>query len=148
MMSLYDDVDIANHHDITMSVRDLYIRLSYQLSSPHLSHTHTNTQYPAPSDAPQNFIAVTLGPRTISLNWSRPSTPNGVITNYSLEYRSSTDRGMKVYNSTILSAIVENLNEFTSYTFQLSANTTVGGGPAANAMAMTDEDGRHYTSRQ
>lgn len=55
---------------------------------------------------------------------------------------------MEVYDSTILSAIVENLNEFTSYTFQLSANTTVGGGPAAIAMAMTDEDGRHYTSRQ
>jgi len=53
-----------------------------------------------------------------------------------------------VYNSTTLSATVENLNEFTSYTFQLSANTTVGGGPAASAIAMTDEDGRHYISRQ
>jgi len=54
---------------------------------------------------------------------------------------------MKVYDSTNLSTIVGNLNEFTSYTFQLSANTIVGGGPAANAMAMTDEDGRHYISK-
>ena len=49
---------------------------------------------------------------------------------------------MAVYDGTNVSAIVYNLNEFTNYTFQLSANTTVGSGPAAIATAMTDEDGR------
>ena len=49
---------------------------------------------------------------------------------------------MAVYDGTTLSTMVYNLNEFTEYTFQLSANTTVGGGPAANVTATTDEDGR------
>ena len=49
---------------------------------------------------------------------------------------------MIVYNNTILGDTVEYLNEFTNYTFELSANTSVGGGPVAVVMVTTDEDGR------
>ena len=52
---------------------------------------------------------------------------------------------MVVYDSATLEDTIENLNEFTTYTFELSANTSVGGGPAAVVMATTDEDGRLIT---
>ena len=40
---------------------------------------------------------------------------------------------------------IGDLNEFTNYRFGLSANTSVGGGPAAVVMVTTDEDGRLIT---
>ena len=49
---------------------------------------------------------------------------------------------MVVYDNATVEDTVENLNEFTYYTFELSANTSVGGGPPAVVMATTDEDGR------
>ena len=49
---------------------------------------------------------------------------------------------MMMYNNATLEDTVENLNEFTTYTFELSANTSVGGGPPAVVMATTDQDGR------
>ena len=52
---------------------------------------------------------------------------------------------MVVYDNATLEDTVENLNEFTNYTFELSANTSVGGGPPAIVMVTTDEDGRPIT---
>ena len=52
---------------------------------------------------------------------------------------------MMMYDNATLEDTVENLNEFTNYRFELSANTSVGGGPLAVVMATTDEDGRLIT---
>ena len=52
---------------------------------------------------------------------------------------------MLVYDNTVLDDTIEYLNEFTNYTFELSANTSVGGGPAAVVMVSTDEDGKLVT---
>ena len=52
---------------------------------------------------------------------------------------------MLVYDNATFGDTVEYLNEFTNYMFELSANTSVGGGPAAIVMVTTDEDGRLIT---
>ena len=47
-----------------------------------------------------------------------------------------------VYENNTSGDTIGYLNEFTPYTFELSANTSVGGGPVAVVMVTTDEDGR------
>ena len=110
------------------------------------THTHTHTHYyPAPADPPQNFNRTAQSSRTVTLQWSRPSTPNGIITSYTLVYSNATVEVTIVYDNNTLGNTVEYLNEFTPYTFELSANTSVGGGPVAVVMVTTDEDGRLIT---
>ena len=86
-----------------------------------------------------------ISSRIVFLQWSRPSTPNGIITSYTLVYSNATLKVMMMYDNTTLEDTVENLNEFTNYTFELSANTSVGGGPTAVVMVTTDEAGRLIT---
>ena len=83
--------------------------------------------------------------RTVSLQWSRPTTPNGIITSYTLVYSNTTVEVTIVYDNATFGDTIEYLNEFTNYTFELSANTSVGGGPAAVVMVTTDEDGKLVT---
>ena len=87
-------------------------------------------------------MATVQGPRTIELNWTRPTTPNGFITAYTLQYM---DRDMLVTESLdndTLSFVADSLNEFTNYTFTISASTRVGSGPTDTVEAMTEEDGK------
>ena len=95
----------------------------------------------APSDAPEAFVASVLGPRSIFLQWNPPSTPNGILTNYTLRYFNSTQDMEMVLDGTATNFTVVNLNEHTGYSFQLNASTQVGYGPAAVVMATTAEDG-------
>ena len=107
-------------------------------------YTHTH-YYLAPTDPPQNFNTTGQSSRTVSLQWLRPTTPNGIITSYTLVYSNTTVEVMLVYDNATFGDTVEYLNEFTNYMFELSANTSVGGGPAAIVMVTTDEDGRLIT---
>ena len=50
---------------------------------------------------------------------------------------------MTINDATITSRTVENLNEYTNYTFTLSAATSVGSGPEAMTTETTDEDGMY-----
>ena len=77
------------------------------------------------------------GPRTIELQWSRPLTPNGLVTSYSLHY---TDVNQSLKGNTF-NYTAQNLNEFTNYTFTLSASTSAGTGPSTTVNARTEEDG-------
>ena len=77
------------------------------------------------------------GPRTIELQWSRPLTPNGLVTSYSLHY---TDVNQSL-NGNTFNYTAQNLNEFTNYTFTLSASTSAGTGPSTTVNARTEEDG-------
>ena len=47
-----------------------------------------------------------------------------------------------VLGGTATNFTADNLNEATTYFFQLNASTLVGYGPAASANATTDEDGK------
>ena len=95
-----------------------------------------------PSGPPENFTATVQDPRTIELQWTRPTTPNGFITNYTLQYM---DRDMLVtetLDNDTLSYVAGGLNEFTDYTFTISASTRIGPGPTDTVEAMTEEDGK------
>ena len=94
------------------------------------THTHTHS---VPDGGPQNFMAVTITATQVTLSWSRPAIPNGLIIMYTLVYSNSTLSMSQVipYSENVSDFEVAGLNEFTSYSFAVNASTSVGAGPAA-----------------
>ena len=101
-----------------------------------------NFSFPAPLGPPQNFTATVQGPRTIELSWTRPTTPNGFITAYTLQYMDRDMLMTEMLDENTLSYVADGLNEFTDYSFTISASTRVGSGPTDTVEAMTEEDGK------
>ena len=94
-----------------------------------------------PSDEPQNFRVTAVESQSIELQWDRPTTPNGFIVSYDIQYM---DRGslvtMSLDNATFTYDASE-LNEYTNHTFNITALTRVGAGPMAMVEQRTAEDG-------
>jgi len=93
-----------------------------------------------PGDPPSGFSSTVHGSTSISLTWSEPLLPYGIILYYTIEYNKS-------HNSTITirveaesrSYVVDDLNEYTVYSFSIYASTRVGDGPRATTTARTYE---------
>ena len=108
------------------------------------------TDEAAPDGPPRNFMVTDITATTISLEWIRPQVPNGIITLYTLEYTDgSTTNEISIpviFNTTddeynVTSTTVELLNEFTNYTFTISATTGGGVGPNVTIMETTSQAG-------
>ena len=99
---------------------------------------------------PRDFIYTEITSTSVTLEWRRPEYPNGVISEYVLEYDDESPITISIpvefindldeYNET--SITVEYLNEFTNYTFSLSAVTGGGRGTEATIDITTNEDGK------
>ena len=98
-----------------------------------------------PDGPPGMFSATEVQAQQISFSWMPPAIPNGVITGYMLRYSNST------YNDSVtvkgLTSIVEFLNEYTEYRFELSASTRIGSGPSSSLTLTTAEAGMERESR-
>ena len=98
-----------------------------------------------PDGPPGMFSATEVQAQLISFSWMPPAIPNGVITGYMLRYSNST------YNDSVivkgLTSIVEFLNEYTEYRFELSASTRIGSGPSSSLTLTTAEAGMERESR-
>lgn len=103
---------------------------------------------PAPDSPPFNCTALPTNSSTsISLVWSVPLQPNGLITYYSITYlplSSTSDRDYGAeFNSTIstptnsTSYIVGDLYKASLYSFSLQAFTVIGGSPIATDICTT-----------
>ena len=92
-----------------------------------------------PAGPPRQVFAVVETSTVISLHWSAPSTPNGVITEYQLQ----CSGGGQVFNCTVMetTTILNGLLPFTNYACNITAHTSAGGGPAATASVTTLQDG-------
>ena len=100
---------------------------------------------------PRDFIYTEITSTSVTLEWRRPEYPNGVISEYVLEYDDESPITISIpvefindldeYNET--SITVEYLNEFTNYRFSLSAITGGGRGPEATINITTNEDGKY-----
>ena len=73
-------------------------------------------------------------PTSVTLQWMPPETPNGVITQYSIQYDGIviSDFGNKTLNGT-----VEGLSPNTEYALQLRAHTRVDQGPPSSLTIKT-----------
>ena len=100
--------------------------------------------YSVPSRPPQELINSTTS-RNISLFWSPPSKPNGVIISYLIN---CTIGSVESSNSVSGTSLVISIDPFTNYTCSVSAATMVGIGPPATVSGTSDEDGEyiiHYS---
>ncbi|XP_064396511.1 phosphatidylinositol phosphatase PTPRQ-like isoform X3 [Halichondria panicea] len=123
---------------------DCHVTASTSVGEGPPSNTDTAiTAEAAPSNAPQNFQADIINSIQVTLSWSRPPTPNGVITRYTVTYsnETSTDISMMVdYTEMVTGYIVDGLNEFTVYVFRVTATTAAGTGPEAVLNLTTAQD--------
>ena len=70
----------------------------------------------------------------MTLQWRPPVTPNGIITQYSLQYNTTA-----VANTTnnVLMYTVSGLSPETVYVLQVRAHTSVGVGPSSGVIVVT-----------
>lgn len=91
-------------------------------------------------EAPTDFAAVTTTSTMIELSWNVPNVTNGIILSYTVIYINATDMLIMVYDNNTFNANITDLNEDTSYSFMIYANTSAGAGPDATDSAITFED--------
>ena len=91
-------------------------------------------------EAPTNFTADPIASTMVKLSWNPPNVTNGILLYYTVVYSNSTDTLMMVYNNETLNDTIASLNEDTSYSFVIYANTSAGDGPNATDSAVTFED--------
>ena len=97
-----------------------------------------------PAGPPRQVFAIAENSKTITLLWSAPSTPNGVITEYQLQ----CSGGGQVFSRTVMetSTTLSGLLPYTNYSCSITAHTSAGGGPAATTSVTTLQDGIvHHT---
>ena len=96
-----------------------------------------------PAGPPRHIIVIVENSTTITLFWSAPLTPNGVITDYQLQC--SGDGQMLSYSvlGSQTTTTLSGLLPYTNYSCSITAHTSVGGGPAATTSVTTLQDGEH-----
>ena len=105
---------------------------------------------PSQHTVPEGVLPPTLTPLSpfeIQVNWTEPLIPNGIITRYGL-YMVSVDMATLPSRFLLLSPsepgslVVEQLQPFTQYGFQLEACTIVGCSDSDNVTSFTLESGK------
>ena len=76
---------------------------------------------------PSSLKIVSVNSSSVTLQWGPPDTPNGVITQYSIQ-RNGTD--VVNLSSNVLMYTIEGLLSETLYLLQLTAHTGAGAGPS------------------
>ena len=111
-----------------------------RVSSHHSSHEQCmSSLHTAPGTPPSDLNGVSNDPRSLTLTWSAPSTPNGVITEYQLQ----CSGGGQVFSRTVMetTTTLSGLLPYTDYSCNITAHTSAGGGPAATTSVTTLQDG-------
>ena len=87
----------------------------------------------------------------IIIEWSQPTNPNGVITNYNATVYRSDDFSDIIYNDTILNtdltvSVVKSVMvlPFTNYTVSVAASTIAGEGNAMSVTVLSPEAGDFF----
>ena len=85
--------------------------------------------------APRSLMIVDVTDTTVTLSWMSPDPPNGIITQYQVQYR-ITGGGSFGNNqvTTNLTYTVTGLMTGTQYDFRVRAFTVVGRGPNSNVV--------------
>ena len=99
--------------------------------------------YAEPGDAPTNFTAVVVSSTAIQLTWNQPQLPYGVILSYTISYNISNGN-IKIHNQSSTDpeiVVIDGLQEYTWYKFEIFASTRIGAGPQAYVIARTGISG-------
>ncbi len=103
--------------------------------------------YIVPSGFPQNLIAITINSTAITVSWEEVlvNETNGIITQYNVigvPDESFADTVNETVDSSTVSIVFGNLEEFVVYRFTVRARTAIGFGPTSPVVsAQTAEAG-------
>ena len=77
---------------------------------------------------------------TVTLSWMPPDPPNGIITNYQVQYRRTDSNSPNYYSfdtrTNDLTYTVTGLNTNTEYNFRVRADTVVGRSDHSNVVTV------------
>ena len=77
---------------------------------------------------------VSVNSNSVTLQWKAPDPPNGVIMQYSIQLNETDFTNL---SSNVLMYTIGELSPDTVYVLQLSAHTSVGGGPSSSVTIIT-----------
>uniref|UniRef100_A0A4W5QIT1 receptor protein-tyrosine kinase n=1 Tax=Hucho hucho TaxID=62062 RepID=A0A4W5QIT1_9TELE len=135
--------DLLAHTQYTFEIQAVNGVSDQSPYSPHYSSVNITTNQAAPS-AVLIMHQVSRTPDSITLSWSQPDQPNGLILDYELQYY---DKVMSWNSSVVRSqtntAVIRGLKPGAIYVFQVRARTVAGFGRFSGKMyfqTMTEEE--------
>ncbi|XP_071204534.1 ephrin type-B receptor 2-like isoform X2 [Salvelinus alpinus] len=136
--------DLLAHTQYTFEIQAVNGVSDQSPYSPHYSSVNITTNQAAPS-AVSIMHQVSRTPDSITLSWSQPDQPNGLILDYELQYY---DKSMAEWNSSVVrsqtnTAVIRGLKPGAIYVFQVRARTVAGFGRFSGKMyfqTMTEEE--------
>ena len=104
-----------------------------------------------PSKAPDGFSLIAKTSTSVTASWQLPPADdrNGVIAGFKLFYKKKGSAGSQIMvlvnSGSTLTRVVNGLDKYTEYEFQVLAYTSVGDGPNSTVKSeRTEEDGKKY----
>uniref|UniRef100_A0A8C7JUS2 receptor protein-tyrosine kinase n=1 Tax=Oncorhynchus kisutch TaxID=8019 RepID=A0A8C7JUS2_ONCKI len=147
--------DLLAHTQYTFEIQAVNGVSDQSPYSPHYSSVNITTNQAGKGDS-HSFtllskycvpvdICVSRTPDSITLSWSQPDQPNGLILDYELQYY---DKSMAEWNSSVVrsqtnTAVIRGLKPGAIYVFQVRARTVAGFGRFSGKMyfqTMTEEE--------
>ncbi|XP_071331283.1 ephrin type-B receptor 2 isoform X2 [Trachinotus anak] len=136
--------DLLAHTQYTFEIQAVNGVSDQSPYSPQYTSVNITTNQAAPS-AVSIIHQVSRTPNSITLSWSQPDQPNGVILDYELQYyeKNQAEWNSSLTRSQTNTAVIRNLKPGTIYTFQVRARTVAGFGRFSGKMnfqTMTEEE--------
>ncbi|XP_038075767.1 tyrosine-protein kinase receptor Tie-1-like isoform X2 [Patiria miniata] len=107
------------------------------------------TTLEAEPSAPPNVNIQNIDDVSITITWSPPNSPNGIITNYDITYWKSVDAGTQTLRNDVgvspLVYCVDGLEISTRYRVQVRAKTSAGAGPWSDTVTAFTQIGAGAT---
>uniref|UniRef100_A0A4W5QIW6 receptor protein-tyrosine kinase n=1 Tax=Hucho hucho TaxID=62062 RepID=A0A4W5QIW6_9TELE len=140
--------DLLAHTQYTFEIQAVNGVSDQSPYSPHYSSVNITTNQAGKGDTPSAVLImhqVSRTPDSITLSWSQPDQPNGLILDYELQYY---DKSMAEWNSSVVrsqtnTAVIRGLKPGAIYVFQVRARTVAGFGRFSGKMyfqTMTEEE--------
>jgi hypothetical protein len=106
-------------------------------TGPYSSPYSITTAQDVPSKV-ESLKAVPTGPTSLRVSWLSPLHANGIITKYTVHYRSLSpqlpaSRGVREVDSTTFEVVIDGLEEYVNYSVSVYGKTTAGVGETATA---------------
>ncbi|KAM6977933.1 ephrin type-B receptor 2-like [Aplochiton taeniatus] len=136
--------DLLAHTQYTFEIQAVSGVSDQSPYSPQYSSVNITTNQAAPS-AVSIMHQVSRGPESITLSWSQPDQPNGLILDYELQYyeKSQAEWNSSTVRSQTNTAVIRGLKSGGIYVFQVRARTVAGFGRFSGKMyfqTMTEEE--------
>ncbi|XP_074499138.1 ephrin type-B receptor 2-like isoform X1 [Sebastes fasciatus] len=136
--------DLLAHTQYTFEIQAVNGVSDQSPYSPQYTSVNITTNQAAPS-AVSIIHQVSRTPNSITLSWSQPDQPNGVILDYELQYyeKNQAEWNSSLTRSQTNTAVIRGLKSGSIYVFQVRARTVAGFGRFSGKMyfqTMTEEE--------